>query len=448
MFHKVLVANRGEIALRVIRACRELGIKTVAIYSEADRDSLHVQYADEAICVGPAPSYASYLNIPNIISAALLSKVDAVHPGYGYLSERADFAQICEDCGLIFIGPSPAQIAQMGDKAHAKKTMAAAGVPVLPGSDGTVNSEDELYQIAQRIGYPLIIKASAGGGGKGMRLVHNKDELIKNYRLARSEAYAAFGSDQVYVEKYLSQPRHIEVQVLGDRYGNVVHFGERECSLQRRHQKILEESPSPAVDDALRAKLGAAAINGARAVNYINAGTLEFLLDSDGQFYFMEMNTRIQVEHPVTEMVYGIDLVKAQIQIAAGAELEYNQPDITPTAHAIECRLNAEDPDRNFQPSPGVITKLHVPGGNGVRWDSHVYQGYIITPYYDSLIGKLITWGQDRDEAIERMISALEEMRVEGIEHNIKFHQRVLQNPQFRAGEYSTKLIVQLVAGE
>jgi len=446
MFEKVLIANRGEIALRVIRACREIGIRTVAIYSEADRSSLHVKYADEAVCVGPAASQSSYLHIPNIITAAVLSKADAVHPGYGYLSERADFAEICEDYGLVWIGPSAAQIEKMGDKAQAKAIMKAAGVPVIPGSDGPVANEDQLAALAANIGYPLMIKAVAGGGGKGMRIINSEAELLKGYRLARAEAGAAFGNDQVYVEKYIANPRHVEIQLLGDQYGNVVHFGERECSMQRRHQKIIEECPSPVVTPELREKIGEAAVRGAKAVRYVNAGTIEFLLDENQNFYFLEMNTRIQVEHPVTEMVYGIDLVKAQIQIAAGAELEYNQADIVPSAHAIECRFNAEDPDNGFMPSPGVITKIHIPGGHGIRWDSHVYPGYAISPYYDPMFGKLIAWGGDRDEAIDRMLSALAETEIEGIKHNAAFHRRVLSDSRFRAGDYSTHFVEQLIS--
>lgn len=441
MFGKVLVANRGEIALRIIRACRELGIKTVAVYSEADQDSLHVKLADQSICIGPPSSSSSYLHIPNIISAAVLTGVEAIHPGYGYLSERPEFAEICEDHGLVLIGPTSEQIEQMGDKAKAKAKLKAAGVPVVPGSEATIDSEDELPQIVKHTGYPVMIKAAAGGGGKGMRIAHNETELLKCYRMARSEAAAAFGNDKVYIERYIAQPRHIEVQLLGDQHGNIVHFGERECSLQRKHQKILEEAPSPAVSEKLRQEIGLAAVRGARTVNYQNAGTIEFLLDEDDNFYFMEMNTRIQVEHPVTEMVYGIDLVKAQIQIAAGAELEYDQEDIFPVAHAIECRLNAEDPDNNFQPSPGIIQKLHIPGGHGVRWDSHIYQGYQISPYYDSMFGKLITWGEDRAEAIDRMLSALAEIKIEGIKHNVAFHQQLLLDNRIRKGDYSTSFI-------
>lgn len=441
MFEKVLIANRGEIALRVIRACRELGIKTAAIYSEADQESLHVKFADQAICVGPAQSSSSYLHIPNIISAAVLSGADAVHPGYGYLSENSDFAEICAAHGLVFIGPTAAQIERMADKAQAKAEMKAAGVPVLPGSDRSINNEVELLKICKKIGYPVMIKASAGGGGRGMRLAANENELIKAYRLARSEAGAVFGNDKVYIEKYIKNPRHIEIQLLGDSHGNIVHFGERECSLQRRHQKVIEESPSPVVSSRLRKKMGLAAVRGAKAVNYLNAGTVEFLLDENDEFYFMEMNTRIQVEHTVTEMVYGVDLVKAQIQIAAGAEIAYEQSEIVPTAHALECRLFAEDPLQSFLPSPGIITKLHIPGGHGVRWDSHIYQGYEISPYYDSMFGKLITWGEDRDEAIERMLSALSEIQIEGIQHNVEFHKWLLQHEKFRQGDYSADFL-------
>jgi len=446
VFGKILIANRGEIAVRVIRACRELGIKTVAIYSEADRNSLHVKLADEAVCVGPAPSQSSYLHVPNIIAAAVMSKADAIHPGYGYLSERADFAEICEDYGITFIGPKADQIELMGDKSRAKAVMEAAGVPVVPGSDGPIADETELQAVAEKIGYPVIIKASAGGGGRGMRVAYNEEELLKGYRLARSEAGAAFGNDQVYVERFINNPRHVEIQLLGDQYGNIVHFGERECSIQRRHQKLIEESPSPAVSDRLREQMGEAAVKGAKAVNYLNAGTIEFLLDEEGNFYFMEMNTRIQVEHPVTEMVYGIDLVKAQIQIAAGAELDYNQQDIVPSAHAIECRINAENPDNGFLPSPGLISQLHIPGGHGIRWDSYVYQGCEISPYYDSMFGKLIIWGTDREEAINRMQSALAEIEIEGITHNVRFHQRILQDSRFRAGKYGVDFVDRFLA--
>ncbi len=441
MFQRVLIANRGEIALRVIRACREMGIESVAIYSEADRESLHVHAADEAICIGPAVSSQSYLHVPNILSAAILSGADAVHPGYGYLSERAEFAEICDSHGLAFIGPHHQAIEVMGDKAEARKTMEKANVPVVPGSDGPVESEDVLLDVAKDVGYPLIIKASAGGGGKGMRVAYNQSQVLNGYRMARSEAAASFGSDEVYLERFIENPRHIEVQLMADHYGNVVHFGERECSLQRRHQKLLEEAPSPAVSPSLRDKMGKAAVKGARAVDYRGAGTVEFLLDSQGRFYFMEMNTRIQVEHPVTEMVYGIDLIKEQIRVASGAELGYSQQDISLNGHAIECRINAEDPEHNFRPSPGLIESFHAPGGHGVRWDSHVYAGYTIPPYYDPMFGKLICWGTDRHEAIMRMRSCLTEIIVEGIKTNIAFHMRLLDDERFRRGEFSTKFI-------
>lgn len=446
MFQKILIANRGEIAIRIIRACRELNIASVAIYSEADRNSLHVKYADEAICVGPAHSNRSYLDIPNILSAAVISGADAIHPGYGYLSERADFAEICESHGLTFIGPTADQIEKMGNKSLAKKTMAAAGLPVIPGSDGPVTSVDELVMIADEIGYPVIIKASAGGGGKGMRLVHNHAQLVQAFQLAQAEAEASFGNADVYLEKFIENPRHIEVQILADNYGNVVHLGERECSLQRRHQKILEESPSPIVDEKLRKKMGAMAVKGAKHVDYRNAGTIEFLVDEESNFYFMEMNTRIQVEHPVTEAVYGIDLIKEQIRLAAGDELGYEQKDIIAYGHAIECRINAEDPENGFLPSPGMITKFHAPGGLGVRWDSFVYSGQEITPFYDSMFGKLICWGIDRNEAIERSIGALEELEIEGIKTNKEFHLWILQHDEFRRGNYSTNFIEREIA--
>ncbi|NLM39242.1 MAG: acetyl-CoA carboxylase biotin carboxylase subunit [Firmicutes bacterium] len=441
MLRRVLIANRGEIALRIVRACRELNIETIAIFSEADRDSLHVRYADHAVCVGPAPSAKSYLNMQNILSTAVVHGADAVHPGYGYLSEQPLFAEMCEAHNLVFIGPSPEQIELLGDKARAKAVMAQAGVPVLPGSDGPVESDKELVRIADEIGYPVIIKAVSGGGGRGMRLAWNSDELLHHARVARAEAAAAFGSDEIYLEKYLVNPRHIEVQILADKHGNVVHFGERECSLQRRHQKLLEECPSPVVDDELRARLGEAAVRGAKAVGYHNAGTIEFLLDENGDFYFMEMNTRLQVEHPITELVYGIDLVKEQIRLAAGEKLGYGQVDVIPYGHAIECRITAEDIGKNSRPSPGTITRLIVPGGYGIRWDSHVYQGYTIPPHYDSMFGKLIAWGTDRDEAVQRMARALDELVVEGIDTSIPFHKRILQDERFLRGEFSTNFI-------
>lgn len=445
MFHKILIANRGEIALRVIRACRELNIRTVAVYSLADENSLHVRYADEAICIGPGPSIESYLHIPNIISAAVLSESDGIHPGYGYLSERASFAEICESHGITFIGPAHEQIELMGNKSKAKRAMVRAGVPVIPGSDGPVETEAELVKVVEEIGYPVMLKAAAGGGGRGMRLVTAKEDLIKSYQITKREAQAAFGNGDIYVERFVDNPRHIEIQILADHYGNVVHFGERECSLQRRHQKIMEEAPSPVVDSTLRKIMGEKAVQAARAVQYKNAGTIEFLLDNEGMFYFMEMNTRIQVEHPVTEIVYNVDLIKEQIRIAEGNELGYEQKDILPQRHAIECRINAEDPSKNFRPSPGLITRFHAPGGPGVRWDSHVYQGYTIPPYYDSMFGKLITFGNDRDEALGRMAGALRELVVEGIETNISFQQMLVSHEKVLQGDFSTKFVERLL---
>ncbi|HEY8462921.1 MAG TPA: acetyl-CoA carboxylase biotin carboxylase subunit [Bacillota bacterium] len=447
MFKKILIANRGEIALRIIRACKEMGIQTVAIYSEADRNALHAHYADEAFCVGPAPSNRSYLNIPNIISAATLAGVDAIHPGYGFLAENARFAEICETHHIKFIGPTADAIEKMGDKAIAKQTMKDVGVPVIPGSDGVITDEQTALEVAAEIGYPVIIKASAGGGGRGMRVVTNREELLNAYRTARAEAEAAFGNPQVYMEKYIEEPRHIEVQILIDEYGNGVYLGERDCSIQRRHQKVIEESPSPAVTPEVRQLLGEAAVIGAKSVGYTNAGTIEFLLDKNGQFYFMEMNTRIQVEHPVTELVTGIDLVKEQIKIAAGMELGMTQSDIIIRGHAIECRINAEDPTADFRPSPGRITLFHPPGGPGVRVDSAVYQEYQIPPYYDSLIAKLIVWAESRDAAIARMVRALDEFEIEGVKTTIPFHLEVLNNPYFKAGEFYTDFIPTRIFG-
>jgi acetyl-CoA carboxylase biotin carboxylase subunit len=441
MLRRILIANRGEIALRIIRACRELNIETIAVYSEADRESLHARLADKAVCIGPAASQKSYLNAQNILAAAVAHGADAIHPGYGYLSENALFAEMCEAHNLVFIGPSSEQIELLGDKSRAKATMREAGVPVVPGSEGSIFEEKELVRVAEEIGYPVMIKASAGGGGKGMRLARNRGELLKSYNTARAEAEAAFSNDAVYLEKYIEAPRHIEVQLLGDNFGNIVHFGERECSLQRRHQKLVEECPSAVVNSKLRAEMGRAAVLGATSVKYRNAGTMEFLLDASGSFYFMEMNTRIQVEHPVTEMVYGIDLIKEQIRLASGELLGYGQEDINPMGHAIECRINAEAVQVNSRPSPGVIRELFVPGGYGVRWDSHVYQGYTIPPYYDSMFAKLIAWGADRDEAIERMKRALAELTVEGIETSIPFHRVLLQDPRFREAQFSTDFL-------
>lgn len=441
MFEKILVANRGEIAVRIIRACRELGIRTVAIYSEADRESLHVELADEAYCVGPPASGKSYLNIPNIMSAAVVAGVDAIHPGYGYLSERSHFAEVCEGHGIKFIGPKASAIERMGDKAAAKKAMKEAGVPVVPGSEGAITSEAEAVAVAEEFGYPVIIKAAAGGGGKGMRVAYNRDDLLRGLHPARAEAGASFGNDAVYIEKFVEDPRHIEIQILADEHGNCVHLFERECSLQRRHQKVLEEAPSVVLTEEKRREMGEAAVRGAKAIGYTNAGTIEFLLDRDGRFYFMEMNTRIQVEHPVTEAITGIDLVKEQIRIAAGEPLGYGQEDIQIRGHAIECRLNAESPEHGFRPSPGTITAYHAPGGFGVRIDSAAFSGWTVSPFYDSMFGKLIVWGRDRNEAIAKMRAALDEMVVEGIATNIEFQKALVSDPLFISGELSTNFI-------
>jgi acetyl-CoA carboxylase biotin carboxylase subunit len=442
LFKKILIANRGEIALRIIRTCKELGIKTVAVYSEADRYSLHVRFADEAVCIGPGPSKESYLNIPRIIAAAEITNAEAIHPGYGFLSENAMFAEICESSGIKFIGPTPDAIEAMGDKALAKETMRKAGVPVIPGSDGVVETLEQAREIANEIGYPILLKAAAGGGGKGIRMVKNDEELENAWQTARAEAEAAFGNPAVYIEKFIEKPRHIEIQILADEHGNVIHLGERDCSIQRRHQKLIEESPSPIVTPELREAMGQAAVKGAKSVKYRNAGTIEFLVDKDGNFYFMEMNTRIQVEHPVTEMVYGIDIVREQIRIASGEKLGIKQKQIKPNGHAIECRINAEDPFNGFRPSPGKITALHFPGGFGVRVDSHIYQEYVVPPYYDSMIAKLIVHAKNRDEAIARMLRALDEFVIEGVHTTIPFHIKILNSPQFRSGvDYDTKYI-------
>jgi acetyl-CoA carboxylase biotin carboxylase subunit len=442
LFKKILIANRGEIALRIIRTCKELGIKTVAVYSEADRYSLHVRFADEAVCIGPGPSKESYLNIPRIIAAAEITNAEAIHPGYGFLAENAMFAEICESSGIKFIGPTPDAIEAMGDKALAKETMRKAGVPVIPGSDGVVETLEQAREIANEIGYPIMLKAAAGGGGKGMRMVRNNEELENAWQTARAEAEAAFGNPAVYIEKFIEKPRHIEIQILADEHGNVIHLGERDCSIQRRHQKLIEESPSPIVTPELREAMGQAAVKGAKSVKYRNAGTIEFLVDKDGNFYFMEMNTRIQVEHPVTEMVYGIDIVREQIRIASGEKLGIKQKQIKPNGHAIECRINAEDPFNGFRPSPGKITALHFPGGFGVRVDSHIYQEYVVPPYYDSMIAKLIVHAKNRDEAIARMLRALDEFVIEGIHTTVPFHIKILNSPQFRSGvDYDTKYI-------
>jgi acetyl-CoA carboxylase biotin carboxylase subunit len=440
MFKKILIANRGEIALRIISACRELGVKTVAIYSEADRDALHVRYADEDVCVGPYPSSASYLNISSIVSAAEITEADAIHPGYGFLSENAYFAEILRDCNITFIGPSPEAIRKMGDKALARRTAAAAGVPTVPGSPGPVDSADDALGFARKAGYPIILKASAGGGGRGMRVAHDERELAGAWETARAEAEKAFGSAEVYLEKYLQGPRHVEFQIFGDHHGNIRHLGERECSIQRRHQKLVEESPSTALDDRLRREMGDAAIKVARAVNYTNAGTIEFLLDADGRFFFMEMNTRLQVEHPVTEEVMSIDMVKEQIAVAAGAPLSFLDRDMKPRGHAIEFRVNAEDPV-TFAPSPGRITAFHPPGGLGVRVDTAAYQGYVIPPYYDSMIAKLIVSGRNRDEAISRGRRALDLFVIEGIKTTIPMHRRILDEEDFQRGRLSTSFM-------
>ena len=441
MVEKVLIANRGEIALRIIRSCRELGIATVAVYSTVDKNALHVQLADEAVCVGDSLSNKSYLNIPNILAAATSRGVDAIHPGYGFLAENDKFAEMCNDHGIIFIGPSPSSIRQMGDKSTAKETMERVGVPTVPGSKGLIVDVQEAFKLAEDIGYPVIIKATAGGGGRGMRLVESSDNLEKMFKAAQGEAEAAFGNDGLYMEKFIKKPRHVEVQILADRSGKVVHLGERDCSVQRRHQKLLEESPSPAINKDLRAKMGKAAIAAAKSINYEGAGTVEFLVDENEEFYFMEMNTRIQVEHPVTEMVTGVDLIAEQIKIAGGNNLEFNQEEIKLNGHAIECRINAEDPSHNFRPSPGRITGWLPPGGPGVRVDSHVYTGYEIPPFYDSLIGKLIVWGKDRDTAIKRMNRALNECAVTGIPTTINFHLNLLDKSKFKEGKIHTKYV-------
>lgn len=438
---RVLVANRGEIAVRIIRACREMGIETVAVYSEADLTCLHAHLADHAICIGPAQSKNSYLNIQNILTAALMTGCDAIHPGYGFLSENSRFTKMCEECNIKFIGPSAEAISLMGNKSVAKETMKKAGVPVVPGSDGAVESLEEGLKIAKEIGFPVMIKASAGGGGRGMRLVFSEEEFAQSFNSAKQEAEAAFSDGSLYIEKYIEKPRHIEFQILADEHGNVVHLGERDCSIQRRNQKVIEEAPSGVLSEDLRKKMGEAAILAAKAVNYKNAGTIEFLLDKHGNFYFMEMNTRIQVEHPVTELVTGIDLIKQQLRIANGEKLGFTQKDIKIKGHAIECRINAENPDKNFMPSPGEIKRLIVPSGFGVRFDSHIYQGYKIPPYYDSMIGKLIVYGDTRQEAIQRMNRALYEFIIDGIDTNIDFLHKILNHKDFIEGDIDTSFI-------
>ena len=442
-FDKILIANRGEIALRILHTCAEMGIATVAVHSTIDRQALHVQLADESVCIGPPPSGKSYLNIPNIIAAALTRNATAIHPGYGFLAENARFVEICNDHQLTFIGPSKEAMLAMGDKSTAKKTMQKAGVPTVPGSNGLLRDEAEAKALADEIGYPVMIKATAGGGGRGMRLVRDKSDLVRMFQAAQGEAEAAFGNGGVYLEKFVECPRHIEFQIIADSHGNVVHLGERDCSIQRRHQKLLEEAPSAVLSSQLRQKMGDAAVRAAKSIGYVGAGTVEFLLDKSGDFYFMEMNTRIQVEHPVTEMVTGIDLIAEQIRVAQGEKLRFTQEQVKLTGHAIECRINAEDPNHNFRPHPGRISAYLPPGGPGVRMDSHVYTDYEIPPYYDSLIGKLIVWGENRDTAIARMKRALRECAITGVPTTIEFHQKILEVPAFVSGEIYTNFIVE-----
>jgi acetyl-CoA carboxylase biotin carboxylase subunit len=441
LFSKILIANRGEIALRIIRACKEVGVQTVAVYSTQDENSLHTIFADEAVCIGPPSSTESYLNSSRIISAAEITNSDAIHPGYGFLAENADFAEMCESCNIRFIGPPADVIRKMGDKAVAKDTMSKAGIPIIPGSNGIVKNFETAKKVTKKIAYPLILKAVAGGGGKGMRIVTEEQALEKNFFMASSEADAAFGNAALYIEKYIANPRHVEIQILADHFEDVVYFGERECSIQRRHQKLIEEAPSPVVSQKLREKMGKLAVKGAKEVGYKSAGTIEFLLDSNGDFYFMEMNTRIQVEHPVTEMVYNIDLIKEQIRIASGEKLRIKQSEIRSSGHAIECRINAEDPMNNFLPSPGEVTYLHLPGGPGLRVDTHLYDSYIVPPFYDSLIAKLIVHARNREEAIRRLNRSLDEFVIEGIKTTIPFHKYVINTPEFQKGEFDTHFI-------
>jgi acetyl-CoA carboxylase biotin carboxylase subunit len=445
VFEKILVANRGEIALRVNRACHELGISTVAVYSEADRDSLHVRFSDEDVCIGPPPSRDSYLNIPRIVAAAEVTGADAIHPGYGFLAENAEFAEICERSGITFIGPKAEHIRLMGNKSEARRTMLKAGVPIVPGTDTPVDEEGVALEEARRIGYPVIVKASAGGGGKGMRVVREEEQFRNAYRMARNEAAAAFHDPSVYLERFVDRPRHVEIQVIGDQHGRVVHLGERDCSVQRRHQKLIEEAPSPALTEETRVAMGRAAVEGARTIGYENAGTVEFLLDGNGDFYFMEMNTRIQVEHPVTEVTTSVDLVKEQIRVAAGEPLSIPES-LFPAGHAVECRINAEDPDNGFRPSPGTITAFHAPGGPGIRIDTHVYAGYRVPPYYDSLLAKLIAFGNSREEALVRAYHALDAFIIEGIHTTIPFHREMLKNTSFAAGQVDTGFVERMRA--
>jgi len=441
VFSRVLIANRGEIVLRVLRACHQLGIETVCVYSEADRDAIYLRFADETICIGPAASAQSYLDIPRIISAAEIADVEAIHPGYGFLAENARFAEVCRECRINFIGPPPEVIASMGDKITAKALAKRAGVPLIPGSDGLVETEHEALKVAHEIGFPVIIKATAGGGGRGMRVAHNDVSFVNAFNAARSEAAAAFKDSGVYIERYIEEARHVEIQVMADAHGNVVHLGERDCSVQRRHQKLVEEAPSPFVDDELRARMGAAAADLAREAGYVNAGTVEFLVDDQKRFYFIEMNTRIQVEHPVTEEISGVDLVDLQLRVAAGERLPFRQEDVKLRGHAIECRINAEDPDDDFKPRPGLIERHFAPGGRHVRWDSHVYAGYKIPPNYDSMVGKLIVWGEDRDAAIERMRRALNELVIEPLPTSASLQRRIMNHHQFQRGNVTTSFL-------
>ena len=441
MFHKILIANRGEIAIRIIRACREMGIETVAVYSEADRDALHAQLADEAICIGPAASKDSYLNMERILSATIASHAEAIHPGFGFLSEKSKFVEMCQKCGVAFIGPSADLIQKMGNKSEARKTMIEAGIPVVPGTKEPVNEAQAALEKAKEIGFPVMIKASSGGGGKGMRVSESEEDFIDNFQMAQSESVNAFADDTMYLERYVQRPRHVEVQIMADKFGNVVHLGERDCSIQRRHQKMIEESPCCAISEELRQKMGETAVRAAKAVGYENAGTIEFLLDKSGEFFFMEMNTRIQVEHPVTEWVSGVDLIKEQIRVAAGMSLSVNQDEICIMGHAIECRINAEDAERHFMPCPGTIENMHIPGGNGVRVDTAVYNGYTIPPYYDSMIMKIIVHDRDRKSAIDKMISTLGELVIEGVKTNIDFQYEILNNEDFQAGDITTHFI-------
>jgi acetyl-CoA carboxylase biotin carboxylase subunit len=448
MFRKVLIANRGEIALRVIRACRELNISTVAVFSEADRDSLHVRLADESVCIGPPPASQSYNHVARLISAAEVTGADAIHPGYGFLSENAHFAEVCASCGFVFIGPTPEMIRKMGDKAEARRTMVAAGLPVVPGSEGTLDTVEQALETAAQIGYPVIIKATAGGGGRGMRVAYDGKQLRAGFGIAQAEAGSAFGNNAVYLEKFIARPRHIEFQLLGDAQGGLIHLGERECSVQRNHQKLIEESPSPFLTPERRREVGERVVEGARSIGYRSAGTMEFLFDQDGSFYFMEMNTRIQVEHPVTEEVTGLDIVKEQIRIATGEPLSLSQDQVEIRGHAIECRINAEDHEHGFRPSPGRITYWYKPGGPGLRVDSHVYAGYAVPPHYDSMVGKLIAYGKDRPEAMRRMEIALEEIILEGIKSTIPFHLLAIRNPRFQAGDLDTHFVEHLLQPE